>query len=242
MYARREVYSIADSKALSSEIISFSKKELEGIKLPHHDPLVIAPIIANFMVERMLIDTGSSTDIFYLSTFDKLRLPRSLIKPLHTPLTGFTGHTIHSVGEVTLDFTVEKGTKVSTIRVQFTVVDLEDSYYNGLIGHLILTVLHAIVSPIHRKMKFPTPGGIGEISGDQKNARVCYQTLVPLLNRQKEDQSRKQSKGNHIVVNTVRGKEEEDNSPKEKESEKKRKPHEEVEEVPFKDGKADKTF
>ncbi|GAA0184871.1 hypothetical protein LIER_32159 [Lithospermum erythrorhizon] len=85
----------------------------------------------------MLIDTGSLADVLYLSTFDKLRLPRSLIKPLHTPLIGFTGHTIHSVGEVTLDFKVGKGAKVSMIRAQFMVVDLEDSSYNGLIGHLI---------------------------------------------------------------------------------------------------------
>ncbi|GAA0161983.1 hypothetical protein LIER_18177 [Lithospermum erythrorhizon] len=114
-------------------------------------------------------------------------------------------HTIHSVREVTLDFTVGKGTKVSTIRAQFMVVDLEDSSYNGLIGRPILTDLPAIVSSIHLKMNFPTPEGIGEISGDQKKAR-----------------------------------EEEDNSPKEKESEKKGKPH--VEKVHFKDGKADKTF
>ncbi|GAA0185487.1 hypothetical protein LIER_32775 [Lithospermum erythrorhizon] len=62
------------------------------------------------------------------------------------------------------------------------------------------------------------------------------------LNRQKEDQRREQSRENHMKVNIVSGKEEEDNSPKEKESEKKGKPHEEVEEIPFQDGKADKTF
>ncbi|GAA0176486.1 hypothetical protein LIER_29467 [Lithospermum erythrorhizon] len=104
----------------------------------------------------MLVDTCNSVDLLYLSTFDKLRLPRSLIKPLHTVLTGFTGHTIQAVGEVTLDFTVGEGTKISTIRAHFTVVDLEDSSYNELIGRPILTTLHAIVSLVHLKMKFPT--------------------------------------------------------------------------------------
>ncbi|GAA0168408.1 hypothetical protein LIER_23132 [Lithospermum erythrorhizon] len=106
----------------------------------------------------MPVDTGSSVDVLYLNTFDKLRLPQSLIKPLHTPLMGFTGHMIQAIGEVTLDFTVGKGTRISTIRAQFTMVDLEDFSYNGLIGHPILTTLHAIISPVQLKMKFPTPG------------------------------------------------------------------------------------
>ncbi|GAA0184870.1 hypothetical protein LIER_32157 [Lithospermum erythrorhizon] len=42
--------------------------------------------------------------------------------------------------------------------------------------------------------------------------------ISTLLNKQKEDQRRKRSRGNHMEVNTVRGEEEEDNSPKEKES------------------------
>ncbi|GAA0173262.1 hypothetical protein LIER_26917 [Lithospermum erythrorhizon] len=106
----------------------------------------------------MLIDTGSSADILYLSTFDKLRLPRSLMQPLHILLTGFTRHRIHALGAVMLDLIVGSRTKVSTIRAQFTVVDLEDSSCNLLIGCPILTALHAIVSPIHLKVKFPNPG------------------------------------------------------------------------------------
>ncbi|GAA0161699.1 hypothetical protein LIER_17953 [Lithospermum erythrorhizon] len=106
----------------------------------------------------MLVDTGSSVDVLYLNTFDKLRIPQSPIKPLHTPLTGFTGHTIEAVGEVTLDFSVGSGTRISTIEAQFTVVNLEDSSYNSLIGHPILTALYVILSTVHLKMKFPTPG------------------------------------------------------------------------------------
>ncbi|GAA0174902.1 hypothetical protein LIER_28190 [Lithospermum erythrorhizon] len=40
---------------------------------------------------------------------------------------------IQEVGEVTLDFTLDEGTRISTIRAHFIVVDLEDSSYNGLI-------------------------------------------------------------------------------------------------------------
>ncbi|GAA0173263.1 hypothetical protein LIER_26918 [Lithospermum erythrorhizon] len=45
-----------------------------------------------------------------------------------------------------------------------------------------------------------------------------------------------------MEVNTMKNEEEKDNSPKETENGKKGEPHEEVQEVPFKQGKADKTF
>ena len=41
------------------------------MELPHDDPLVIEPMIGNFVVERMLVDTGSSADVLYASTYDK---------------------------------------------------------------------------------------------------------------------------------------------------------------------------
>ncbi|GAA0143094.1 hypothetical protein LIER_03855 [Lithospermum erythrorhizon] len=97
-YARRQIYSIAQAPASSSKPISFSNEELIGIELQHDDPVVIAPIIASLTVERMLVDTGSSVDILYISTFGKLQLPRSIIQPLATPLTGFTGHSINVIG------------------------------------------------------------------------------------------------------------------------------------------------
>ncbi|GAA0138800.1 hypothetical protein LIER_34982 [Lithospermum erythrorhizon] len=70
-YYRRAVYSPRGA-ITHNEPISFSNSELKGIELPHDDPVVIAPLISRFIVERMLVDTGSSADILYLKTFDKL--------------------------------------------------------------------------------------------------------------------------------------------------------------------------
>ncbi|GAA0157827.1 hypothetical protein LIER_15008 [Lithospermum erythrorhizon] len=121
----------------------------------------------------MLVDTGSWVDILYISTFDKLQLPRSLIQPLSTQLTGFTGHSINTMGVVPLDLTVGSGLKAITINAHFTVVDIEDQSYNGLIG----------------------VGGI----------------------------QRKRTRENHLEINSVKVEgEEKDNSPKERESKKKK--------------------
>ncbi|GAA0143821.1 hypothetical protein LIER_04415 [Lithospermum erythrorhizon] len=75
---------------IDREGIKFSEKELEGIEIPHDDPLIISPVIANFLVARMLVDTGSSANILYLGAYDWLGLPP---KPFKTGM--YTSHSIH---------------------------------------------------------------------------------------------------------------------------------------------------
>ncbi|GAA0164637.1 hypothetical protein LIER_20229 [Lithospermum erythrorhizon] len=72
-YDRRVVYALGSSVAAhGKDEISFLDKELAGLELPHDDPLVDNPIISNFVVPRMLVDTGSSADILYLRAYGKL--------------------------------------------------------------------------------------------------------------------------------------------------------------------------
>ncbi|KAJ1395702.1 hypothetical protein SESBI_33153 [Sesbania bispinosa] len=49
--------------------ISFSDMDFEGIKPHQDDSMVIKALIANFMVKRILVDQGSSTDILYWEAF-----------------------------------------------------------------------------------------------------------------------------------------------------------------------------
>ncbi|GAA0147404.1 hypothetical protein LIER_07113 [Lithospermum erythrorhizon] len=168
---------------MRSEPISFSDSKLKGIELPHDDhQVVIAFLIANFTVEMMLVDIGSSAGIVYLITYDKLQLPHSHIQPIATPLTGFTCHVVYPSEIATLNFTVREGERTTKIKAQLTVVDINHSSYDGLIGRPILIVLRAIASHLHLKLKFPTTGGISEACGNQKRARICYHCSVPPVN------------------------------------------------------------
>ncbi|GAA0163486.1 hypothetical protein LIER_19339 [Lithospermum erythrorhizon] len=96
------------STHVNTEAITFTDEYCHGLKMPHNDALVIAPKIAHFTVERILLDTGSSANILYLSAFDKLHLARSIIEPMHTPLTGFTEHDVYPLGVTTLWVTMGK--------------------------------------------------------------------------------------------------------------------------------------
>ncbi|GAA0167395.1 hypothetical protein LIER_22340 [Lithospermum erythrorhizon] len=51
----------------------------------------------------MLVNIGSSTDMIYLSAFDKLHLPRSIIEPMRTPLIRLTRHSVYPLGVASLE-------------------------------------------------------------------------------------------------------------------------------------------
>jgi hypothetical protein len=55
-------------------ITSFSDKDYEGIYLPHTDALMMTLAIANHKIHWILVDSGSSTDILYKSTFDLMKI------------------------------------------------------------------------------------------------------------------------------------------------------------------------
>ncbi|GAA0166855.1 hypothetical protein LIER_21919 [Lithospermum erythrorhizon] len=189
----------------------------------------------------MLVDTGSLTDIIYFNAFDKLNLPRTIIEPVGTPLTGFTGHSVYPLGVVRLWVTMGKGLTSITFQAQFTEVDIPDSSYSGLIGRSILTTMKAIISPVQLKLKFPTAGGVGEMTRVQKHAHIYYQASVPPVNPGVSNQESRRKRRGDNEVNTMTNKEE-DNSPREKESLKKLVSHEEVECIPFDEKEKDKTF
>lgn len=50
-------------------IISFSRKDPEGIQFPHEDTLVISTLIQDCLVRRVMIDPGSNADIIFLKAF-----------------------------------------------------------------------------------------------------------------------------------------------------------------------------
>ncbi|GAV80114.1 hypothetical protein CFOL_v3_23576, partial [Cephalotus follicularis] len=89
------VQQIPHSKRLRTggdeEVITFSKADYEGVRLPHDDPVVVTLLVELFTMKRILIDSGSSADILYKHTFDQLTIPADQLKPVKTPLVGFTG-------------------------------------------------------------------------------------------------------------------------------------------------------
>ena len=66
--------------------ITFSDLDMEGCKHPHDDPLVIREVVANKTIHQVLVDNGSSADIIFASTFDKMGIGRERLEPVNTHL------------------------------------------------------------------------------------------------------------------------------------------------------------
>lgn len=160
-------------RSRSEEAISFSEKDFQGITWPHDDPVVLKLKIGEHRVKRVLVDTGSSADILYLSTFKQMGYPKERLQGGATPLIGFTGDSLRPKGVVRLKVAFGEAPKIVEVMVNFLVVSAP-SAYNAIIGRGTLNQIGAIVSSPHLKVKFHTTHGVGEERGHQEIAKDCY--------------------------------------------------------------------
>ncbi|XP_065027541.1 uncharacterized protein LOC135651404 [Musa acuminata AAA Group] len=152
----------------------------------HDDVLVVAARIANAQVKRIMVDTGSSTDILYLDAFQKLGLFRDALEPMSLALTGFTGESISPLGMITLPLTLGEVPRTKTMIAIFLVVDLPTAY-NAILGRPTLNKFRAIISTNHQTVKFLTRAGVGDVRGSPRESRQCYLTTVSLHKRRRAE-------------------------------------------------------
>ena len=69
---------------------------------PHNDALVVSLKVTNNLVHRVLIDNGSSVDVFFKSALDKMNLEGAKLKPVKKPLYNFAGERIDAERIITL--------------------------------------------------------------------------------------------------------------------------------------------
>ena len=77
---------------------TFSDSDMEGCQHPHNDSLVIRVVVANKTIHRVLVDNGSSTDIIFASTFDKMGIGKEKLEPVNGHLQGFFGEECYPWG------------------------------------------------------------------------------------------------------------------------------------------------
>ncbi|KAG7532870.1 Ribonuclease H domain [Arabidopsis thaliana x Arabidopsis arenosa] len=85
-----------------SASISFDEEETCHLERPHDDALVITLDVANFEVSRILIDTGSSVDLIFLGTLERMGISRADIVGPPSPLVAFTSESAMSLGTIKL--------------------------------------------------------------------------------------------------------------------------------------------
>ncbi|KAL0446371.1 UNVERIFIED_CONTAM: hypothetical protein Slati_1765000 [Sesamum latifolium] len=96
------------------EEITFSSKDLIGNGGSQDDPMIVKLDIANFVVHKVLIDNGSSTDIIFWNVLRQMGLEDSNLSPVQTPLVGFGGSEVASMGIIDLPVSMREEPKRRT--------------------------------------------------------------------------------------------------------------------------------
>ncbi|XP_057446220.1 uncharacterized protein LOC130738281 [Lotus japonicus] len=162
------------SWAINQPDIIFTVRDFEGVQPHEDDPIVVMLRIAEYEIERVLLDQGSSADLIYGDAFENLGLTESDLLPYDGSLVGFSGEKVFVRGYVELKTVFGEGKNAETFAIKFLVVKCT-SPYNVLIGRPSLNRLGAIISTRHFTAKYPlSKGGVGVLKADQVVARKCY--------------------------------------------------------------------
>ena len=150
--------------------IAFTEADLQGIRIPHEDPLVVSIRIGQCRMSRMLVDGGSGADIIFWDAFQKMQIPHNEIRPSTTPIMSFSGEKVYPKGAITLPvYAAER-----IVEVDFVLIDARTTL-NGIMGRTWIHKMKGVVSTLHQVMRCQSPDGTYtiDVKGDQGQAKKC---------------------------------------------------------------------
>ncbi|XP_072076625.1 uncharacterized protein [Arachis hypogaea] len=147
------------------------------------DPVVISIQLGDLIVRKVLLDLGSSADVLFFTTFEKMKLSTNILQPSVGDLIGFSGERVPVMGLVWLQTTLGDQPLSRTQDIQYLVVDTF-SPYNLILGRPFLNRFAAIVSTVHLCVKFPVQDDtVAIVHGDLQEARHYYNTSLKPIKR-----------------------------------------------------------
>jgi hypothetical protein len=141
---------------------------------PGEYALVLDPVVCSdthmCRFSRVLIDGGSSINLLYRSSLEKLGIPLAQLKlsrlTFHSILPG---HSCTPLGKVQLEVLFGKKGNSRREPIWFEVVDIS-SPYHMLLGRPALAKFMAVLHYAYLKMKLPGPRGIITVMGSFKKS------------------------------------------------------------------------
>ncbi|KAJ9183387.1 hypothetical protein P3X46_007249 [Hevea brasiliensis] len=147
---------------------SSSKRVAEALSLKN-----VFSIDMEYMVRRVLIDTGSLVNLITLEVYEKLGLKRTDLTKVVFPLVRLGDKTVLVTRTINLIAILGNEVHKHTIYVEFIVVDIPLSY-NAILGQPILNGNNILINMDYLCLKLLAPSGIAVVRGSQKLAQECY--------------------------------------------------------------------
>jgi hypothetical protein len=121
----------------------------------------------------VLIDGGSSINLLYRTTMEKLGIPAIQLKPTKLTFHGIMlGHSCMPMGKIQLEVLFGEKDNHRREPIWFEVVDL-NSPYHALLGRPALAKFMVVPHYAYLKMKLPGPRGVITVSGCYKKSIEC---------------------------------------------------------------------
>ncbi|KAJ9162848.1 hypothetical protein P3X46_022590 [Hevea brasiliensis] len=126
--------------------------------------MLINILLNRYMVQRVLINIGSSINLITLEVYKKLGFKKAYLTKVMFPLVRLGDKTMPVAG--TTNLIVILGNKVHKriIYMEFVVVDIPLSY-NAILGRPILNGNNILINMDCLCLKFPAPGAIAVVRG-----------------------------------------------------------------------------
>jgi hypothetical protein len=136
------------------------------------DPTFVGPA-NNVKFSKVLIDNGSSINIMYRDTMQKLGIKENMLEPSNTTFHGImSGLSCALIGKIRIDVMFGNRDNCRVENLMFEVVDLESPYHD-LLGRPALAKFMASTHVAYLKMKMSGPKGVITIIGDYKRSMAC---------------------------------------------------------------------
>ncbi|KAL0444490.1 UNVERIFIED_CONTAM: Pro-Pol polyprotein [Sesamum latifolium] len=210
--ARQASGSKGDDNDVPRKGVILRRAERSGPRTLHNDALVITAVLADYEVGRIFIDSRSPADILFGEAYDQMQLGDVSLEKVNTSLN-------HPE-----DLYVEISSSRRALCIQCNIGKAHS--YGFPSSNLYLS----------HEIKFPTPGGVGEVQGDPLQSRKCYVEAV------RKGQKRNLDDDHQGVSSIKKGKETvAEGAPKEMEAPAKVQPTEELLNIEVIPGSPDKT-
>jgi hypothetical protein len=124
--------------------ITFMEEDFRLKSAIHNDAMVNEVNVAGWVIGKVLVDNGSSTDILFLKTFEKMNLSQHMLDPPEYPLQGFRGKPIKPFGKISLPVFFGDLENSRTESLTFDVVDIYHPYL-AIFGRGFMNKFNAVI-------------------------------------------------------------------------------------------------
>jgi hypothetical protein len=149
---------------------------------PGRFPLVLKPVVAGSILNKVLIDGGSGLNVLFTKTLKKMKLDITHMLTMSTsPFYGTVpGNAAIPLGPVVLPVTFgETRENYRTEYIKFEVANFETSYH-AILGRPAITKFMAVPHYTYLVLKMPYLAGVLSLQGDLKISFDCDTEAVQL--------------------------------------------------------------